>query len=218
LVLLATGMRPLHGILSVLYVLAYYYCKGKKYNIYKFVFIILIIIGLYVISTSEIMVYGEEKLENFDRRAMDFTGGIFSVFYSLPFPFDKIAMSIYMILQPLPMQLYLVGTGKTFLTIPYLLSPYIMMTVLGCTIYYVMKNFKSSNINTVFITTSVIVFFLINSGSPDIRRSFAAIPGLFICYILVKNDIPKRFKHNIKYVWNPIVFIVCLGLTIYTLL
>ena len=121
-------------------------------------------------------------------------------------------------MQPLPIQYYMIGAGKTFMTLPFVLSPYIMATVLATTLYHTFKHFHLSDRYVMFIIISIIVFFAINSGSPDLRRSFAAIPGLFVAYVLVKDKVPLSFRKGIRtYVYSAI-FAASILLTIYTLM
>lgn len=217
LAVLATGMRPLNGAISVLYIIAYYYSNKKRSVSTQYLFLLLIGVSIYVMFETSLFEYATEKMSHFDEDARESTG-LFSRVYNLPFPLDKIAISIYMLMQPLPIQYYMIGAGKTFMTLPFVLSPYIMATVLATTLYHTFKHFHLSDRYVMFIIISIIVFFAINSGSPDLRRSFAAIPGLFVAYVLVKDKVPLSFRKGIRtYVYSAI-FAASILLTIYTLM
>ena len=213
--LCAFGGRPEHGAFAIVYILAYYMSLNRskfiKVIALSSIFIVIFVILIYSSFISHAIV----TIDSFEEETLSNTGGVFMKVYSLPFPINKICMVIYMLLLPLPPSKFLIGDGNTFLTLPFLLSPYLMtLIVIGC-VWYIFKFLSKDKYVAYFMCTSLLGFCLIVSVSPDLRRAFATIPGLFLAYSLVSNKIPDRVQKNVKYLVWPIVLILSIYFQLY---
>lgn len=214
LFLLSFGSRPENGLFSLLFVFAYYiYNKRERINIYVVV-IGIIMVGfvfnyLHDALFEAVDTVSRYQMGNFHKNS----GGLYGIVNSLPFPFNYVGIGTYLLLMPLPFDIYLVGKGNSLLTLPYILSPYLMALIFGVTLWYTFKFQTRSKQLTIFIYIIIASFLFISKASPDIRRSFAVIPGLYMIYCLIVDDIPKSITKQIKrFVW-PMILII--GVAIY---
>ena len=204
---MAFGLRPVNGLVFMVYPCLLYYDKLKqKAGVVGPVFLALILlIGVYY--SSAFIKSGVEGLSYYDTLAKTNTGGIFITLYSLPFPFNTLVMIVYMLLMPLPMTAFIKGPGCTWLNLPTVLSPYIIIpAVIGC-IYFFVNNKTKNNIVWYVILASFLSFAAITYGSPDIRRAFAAMPSLYMCFCLIKDKLPAISKSYKKTSWTAITII-----------
>jgi hypothetical protein len=193
---LAAGLRPQNGIAYLIYPIAFYWKTiTKKIGLFGIGVIALICLVLfYYLQDSLELLY--ESLGTYDDFSKSNTGGIFIEFYSLPFPLNTIVMVIYMALMPLPLFKCCIGMGGTWLNLPTIFSSYLIYVCFMVCIYYLCHSkFKGAYVGTILVC--LIAYAGIIYGSPDERRAFAAIPGLYMCYALVKQRIPKG--HYIRY-------------------
>lgn len=206
---LASGLRPENGLLYLLFPFAYYfnYLKNKLGIGGLLLLAIISIIILWFLQN--LIITGQNSISYYDDLAKTNTGGLFIKFYSLPFPLNTIMMIVYMTLAPLPIFLYCTGPGMTWLNLPYCLSPYVLYTsILVCIIYLIkIRNSYRDNCFNLIIA-NLIAYCLIIYASPDVRRAFAAIPGLYMCFCLVYNKVPKnQFSGLLIFGWTAIAFI-----------
>lgn len=209
LILFATGLRPANGIVLIIPLLFYYWSYNSKnkrtINVLLFLLILIIIMG---VLKTDIISYGVERLDLYKEKTLSNSGGVFEKVFSLPFPINQIGMIVYMSLMPLPILVYIVNEGGTFLTLPFIFSPYLMSIVLIGSIWYMLYNYKINKRITVYLASFLLLYFIIIYGSPDLRRAFAAIPSLFMGFCLIKNNIPlniKKFTYRV--VW-PIILLL----------
>lgn len=192
---IAGGLRPVNGLVFLIYPFAYYfnYLKDKLGVVGLLILGIVAIILIFFLQNSISSI--QNAVDYYDRLAKSNTGGLFIKFYSLPFPLNTIIMIIYMTLMPLPLTFYCLGRGMTWLNLPYCLSPFVLyLTILVCLVYlFSIKNKQGNYVN--LIIANILVYCIIIYGSPDVRRAFAAIPGLFMCFCLIYNSVP-RYKYN----------------------
>ena len=211
----AFGGRPENGVFAIVFVIAYYVSlrESKIINV-LLTLLILLFIAVFVQYTSFVS-DSMESLQNFEDLTKDNTGGVFQKVYSLPFPINKIAMVIYMLLQPLPMQKYILGDGNSWFTLPFVLSPYMIFLVIVCCIWFIIKRSSINKVVSYYIMTSILGFCLITFVSPDLRRSFATIPGLFGAYCLIQNEIPRTYINFAKKTIWPVLLITSMFFQIY---
>lgn len=207
LFIVATGLRPQNGLLFLIYPVAYYSKKmSSRIGIAGLIVAAIICVAIYLNLQNEFSML-ETSLKNYDGRSLSNTGGLFIKLYTLPFPLNTIIMDVYMLLMPLPANLYLVGDGSTWLNLPNVLSLYIMFSYIVTTLFYLFHAKEKNDNIKILILVELIVFTAIVFGSPDLRRAFAAIPGLFMCYCLVDEKLPVRIKKSII---NPGWFVITL--------
>lgn len=212
------GMRPQNGMLAIAFVLLYYLFARSKISTFVKLFSVLAIIVIVILGFPYINI--EKNMESFSiyhQEALSQVGGVFQSVYALPFPINKIAMLFYMCMQPLPViGRYMIGTGGSYLTIPFVLSPYVLSYFLIPSICYSIKNYHSKNrTSCVFVLIYFMGFFLIIFGSPDLRRAFAVIPGLFMAFFLIKGDINKSVFIKIRRIVWPIIAFISIILSVY---
>lgn len=197
LFIISAGLRPHNGLLFLVYPFAYYY-KDIKRKIGGFS-VVLISIGMAATYYYLQDMFSDltKALEGYNDKSLSNTGGLFIIFYTLPFPLNTIIMMIYMMLQPLPIFFFIKGDGGTWLNLPNVLSPYLMFLCFSIS-FLALKNKQIISKIKTLIVVSIIVYGAIVFGSPDIRRAFAAIPGLYLCYCLVEADCPKNQKQTIR--------------------
>lgn len=208
LFILASGCRWENGLLLLVLFLAYYMSKIKNQSsLYAYV----AFIGVFAVVALVASGYLDEVLDTlnrYDEKAHAFSGGLFMKFYSLPFPFNTIIMSIYILLEPLPIWTYISGEGMTYYTLPFILSPYIMSIIFVSSIWFLSHRFRMNDVIVISMLFCIFAYVCIIKGSPDLRRAYAPIPGLFMAYGLVSNQIPRSINKLIKKgVWPALVII-----------
>ena len=214
---LTIGHRQENGILLLTYVFGYYFTtKRSKYGLLIYLILTFAILFVaYEIRDSILAL--EDTLTRYELRTQSNVGGVFQRVYSLPFPINTIAMIIYLLIMPLPLTLYITGEGGTWLTLPFALSPYLMSLLFVSTFWYVKKHIKLMNKEVVLILISFLSFSCITYGSPDLRRSFAAVPGLYMVYCLILPKVPNSiFDRTKMFVW-PLIIIINIIFLIYTI-
>lgn len=204
----ALGFRPQSGLLFLIYPFLYYYDLIKeKFGLLGIaMFGLALLIG--VVLMGETFSRSADSISEYEGKSLSNTGGLFIRFYTLPFPLNTIVMVIYMTLQPLPIFAMCKGEGMTWLNLPYILSPYLLSLYILACLFYVTKLRNKKTVFKRTILMSLIAYVTIIYASPDVRRAFAAIPGLFICYGLIESHIPSIIVKNIKkYSWTVITLI-----------
>ena len=74
--------------------------------------------------------------------------------------------------------------------------------------WYIIKSFRTNRFVTTYLIAFLLLYVIIIFGSPDLRRAFAAVPGLFVGFCLVKNNIPLRVKRfTYRIVWPLVLFV-----------
>lgn len=215
--IMAFGFRPANGALALFFP-AMYYFKNLKGHIGNGVYIVyaILMISLFYYANSYIA-SGLDSVESYQEyNGQVSVGGLFSKFYFLPDPLRVLCMFVYDMMMPVPLYMFITGIGGTWLNLPMVVSPYIMVVVFGCVCYYL---FKSNARNNVYycIVASLLCIFLTLYATPTLRRVFAAIPSLYMCYAISLTEIPTPFILKIKRVAWPLIFIVVASLTIYTM-
>lgn len=214
LFLLSYGSRPENGLFSLLFVFTYYiFNKREKINPYG-VWVGVIMVGFVFNYLHDAFLEAVDTVNRYQIGNLhNNSGGLFGMVNSMPFPFNYIGIGIYLLLMPLPFDVYLVGKGNSWFTLPYLLSPYLMALIFGASLWYAIRYQERSRNLTLFIYTIIASFLFISQASPDIRRSFAVIPSLYMIYCLIIEEIPKYVTKLIKRVIWPLILIV--GIAIY---
>ncbi len=184
LAFISAGFRPHNGLLFLVYPFGYYYKYLKsKLGGFTIIALALVALVLYVVLNEQIMTTFN-SVDNYDQKALANTGGLFYQLYTLPFPINTIVMVVYMLMSPLPMLFNINGEGGTWLNLPNVLSPYLMWLCWMVCIRNLKRYRLTDNIN-ILVLVGVLAFTAIVYGSPDIRRAFAAIPTLYLCYCLI---------------------------------
>lgn len=209
LALLSAGMRPVNGILVILPISIIVYSRLLKNNPSMAKLTIIITIALIFLYARSMIDYGLGKLAFYEEYMSQNAGtGFFVKIYSLPFPINQICMNIYELLMPIPMGLFILGSGGSLLTIPFILSPFLMSLVWVASLWFICKKFRQQPKLSIYLLCALTLFALINFAAPDIRRSFAAIPMLYMGFCLVYRDIPKNIIKRVKQIaWPSIVAI-----------
>ena len=207
---IALGFRTINGLcimlIAIIPILHKIYNKSKFFSILLFLLLALIIFGNSLVFSEQIQLYQTYQLHN----ATINKGGLFYYFYTLPFPFDKLSMAVYMLLQPLPMTFYVLGDGNTWLNLPEIISPYIIVYMVGVLLYLLKgKNGFDERIKILTIIL-ILIYIMIISGSPDIRRAFFVMPGLYMIFCTNKEICPKMTRKTIKRrIW---IFLICINI------
>lgn len=212
--LFSLGVRPANGLLMLIFPFSYYFeALKQRYGMIGILTMTIVIIASFVVMSSTVSDV-TEALDHYEDLTNENTGGLFMKFYSLPFPINTIIIVVYVLLLPLPIDGYLIGDHETIMNLPFVLSPYLMTLVICVSIYVLIK----TRVNVLLkytILASILAFAVTVYGSPDLRRAFAAIPGLYMCYCLTEENCPKRVKMIIKRVGWTTVFVITIGLTLY---
>ena len=213
--LIILGFRPVSGILAFVFIFGYY---ATKSNIIKFLLIPISLIILIVFFQGNALVEeGLNRVENYGEVAASQTGGVFGMIYSLPFPINQMGMIVYMLLMPLPITkyFYVDGGGGTFLTFPFLLSPYLMSLVFIGGVWLLFNRKGKDQVVLFYMFFAMLVFAVTVFGSPDLRRSFAAIPGVYMAFCIYWDNIPKRVISFCKFQVWPTIFLINLFFFVY---
>ena len=218
LVLIAFGIRPVSGALALAYIFTFFLFSNTKREIKVFSTIILLIIFVVFITYSTFISDSLELLSLYEEKTSSNEGGGFYKVYPLPFPINKIIFIFYMILQPIPLSAYISGDGMSILTIPFVLSPYLISLVFYCTAAYSFKHLKDDKLLSYFIITSILIYSIIIFASPDLRRAFPAIPGLYMAYCICRQDFSRRRIKRIKIAFWPIIFTIGAFFQLYIML
>lgn len=214
LFLLCFGSRPENGLFSLVFIFSYYiYNKRDKVNPSVLV-VGLLMVGFVFNYLHDALFEAVDTVSRYQTANLhNNSGGLWGKVNALPFPLNYLGMGSYLILMPLPFDMYILGKGNSFLTMPYILSPYLMALIFGVTLWYVFNNHKKNKKYALFIIVAIISFLFISQASPDIRRSFAVIPGLYMLYCLIADGVPAGVTRNIKRLSWPLILIV--GIVIY---
>lgn len=213
--LLSIGIRPANGLLMLIFPFAFYYdFLKKKVGALGISIIMAVALLIVLIIMSETISEVTEALDHYDDLTNENTGGLFMKFYSLPFPINTIIIVIYMLMLPLPIDGYIVGNHGTLMNLPFVLSPYIMVVVV-CVCGYIVIKAKVRAVIKYTIIASMLAFAITVYGSPDLRRAFCAIPGLYMCYCLTEHQCPYKVKKTMKRVGWSLVFFVSVALTLF---
>lgn len=205
---IAFGCRPQNGFIFLIYPICFYYKKLKAIIGPLGIVVILGVLLFISFYFTESIVNGVSSLNSYDERSLSNTGGLFIEFYTLPFPLNTLVVSVYMLIQPLPIGFYITGDGMTLLNIPMIFSPYLISLMLYVLYYTNTHKMRLNNLYALFSCFSLLAFFMIVYGSPDLRRAYAVIPGLYMVYCLTRDECPE-YKIQIfkKFVWTIIVVI-----------
>lgn len=218
LFLFALGARPQSGVVFLLYPAICYYKELKnKIGYLGFIILGIILVGLLFII-DDFISFGIGTLEEYDEMAEENSDGLFIKLYRLPFPINTIIMSVYTYFQPIPFGRYILQDGGTWLNITSIFSPYLYAMIgIICGSYLIHKRDLKDPIFRLILVSSLI-FLIIVFGSPDSRRSFAVMPGLFMCFCIIYKDCPLRIKRRTKIVYIPLLVVVnvLMGLYVYT--
>ena len=179
--------------------------------------IVILLVGAFFYF-EEYVLFGQKKFEYYDdlQHSLSNSSGLFLRIYDLPFPVNDIILSIYMLMMPQPATGVLFAEGRTILNLPYLISPYLTCLFVAISIYYIcFVNKDKSNIH-IYILMSLLMFFIIVASSPDVRRTFAVIPSLYLCYCLIEDRCPRYIKSRLKAVVWSLTFVVSITFVFYT--
>ena len=209
IVFVSFGMRRVNGWLALIPPFVYYYDRIRKWvGSFGVLILIILYVGVFIFF-SEFLSSSVDQVLDYRDYARSNTGGLFFRFYSLPFPLNWVIMVVYMLLEPLPIGYYIYGKGMTWLNVTSVFFPYLMVLVVCVGAYLVFhKGLKIDRMVKLTIASSFIVFALIVFGSPDLRRAFAAIPGLYMGYCLGEGMCPVGVKKTIKAIGWTMVFII----------
>lgn len=215
LCVMAYGFRPQNGYLSILFVVAYYSYNDKSSLSNK----LLAIVGVAMIAFVLLSNMLAESLSRFtlmSEAIQDSSmGGTVMKIQSLSFPIGPIAIGIYVLLQPVVWTDYITTVGGSYLTLPFRLSPFILSFIVILTIIYAFKNISKKNKTIcMYVLMSILAFVIISYSSPDHRRAFATMPGLFMAFLLVKDELSLKMSKIVKKVVWPIIFLI---ITIFSL-
>lgn len=214
LCLLTYGFRQENGILLIILLISNWYIYLKNRNAVYLLYLPLVLMVIFSLSYILLMLDTSNQFHEKNMMGNSSTG-LFMKFYTLPFPINTVIMVVYMLLQPLPIFFYVMGNGNTWLTLPFVLSPYLMVAgVIGC-LWYLSENKARNQRVTVMILLSLLMFVGIIQGSPDLRRAFAAIPGLFMCYFTFDEKVSYKYKYFTYNIFFPILLILSVLLSIY---
>ena len=218
LAIMATGFRLENGEVSIVFIMAYYMSRKKNQRFYRFFAVVLFVVAISYFLSSPYLDEAVRVKIGYEGLALENTGGIFEKLYTLPFPINLIIMVVYIIIMPMPITKNLIGDGNTFLTLPFVISPYIITLMFYCVSWYLITRWKQNIVMSYYLFSFSIIFVLIIYGSPDLRRAFACVPAIYIGYMLIKNNVPITVSKRCKqYVW-PIVLLSGILLTVYALM
>ena len=191
-IILAFGFRPGSGFIMAVFPICFYYHKIKDKMGAIIPFFILIVIVAIALSSDYFTNMASGKIDFYSKDLLreNKADGMFMRLHSLPFPINVIISVVYMFLMPLPITTYLIGTGNTFYTLPFLGSPFVLFPMLYVTIVHLISKNRNRLIAPI-ILASFISYFATVFVSPDLRRAFATVPALFMCYGIIIDSVSK---------------------------
>ena len=213
--IITIGFRPVSGVLAFVFVFGYYASKNKAT---RFLLIPAVMVLTFIFfRTNEFVEEGLDRIGRYGNAAELQTGGVFGVIYGLPFPLNQMGMIVYMLLMPIPITkyIYIDGGGGSFLTFPFLLSPFLMSFTFICSLWLIFNKSKMKNVDWLIMLSSFFAFVVTVFGSPDLRRSFASIPVLYMIFVTYWNNIPSRVAIMCKKVVWPVITVIELFFFIY---
>lgn len=218
LTICAFGGRPESGALASLFIVGFILSKRNGKVVKIFAIIILVVAFLSFILYTTFLQDSIESIIHYQERAKSNTGGFFEIIYNLPFPINQLSMVVYMLLAPLPYTFYMTGEGGSILTFPFVLSPYLMSLVLISCLWFSMHYYKKEKQMAMLIIMTVLMFCIITFSSPDLRRAFASVPGLFMAFVIIRPQVPTTIQALIrKRIW-PIILIIGTFFQLYVML
>lgn len=194
LAILAAGFRPENGLMVLIFVMGLIYDKLRQKKISGLV-VPLGIVAIVGCVASGALAFVIDVFTSFNERTIDVVnaGGLFMKMYTMPFPLNSLLLIAYSAIMPLPFLFYVIGEGGTILTLPFILSPYLLWSMFIAVFWYIRHYFYKDSKRSMFGLISILCFAMLILVEPNVRRSFAVIPGLYMLYALIKDQIPFQW-------------------------
>lgn len=204
--LVCFGLRPENGMFALVFPV-FYTIRNTPPTIK------LIIYGFIVLGACLAMGIVErfyELQESYNERTeLVAGGGLYSLFNSLPFPLNVLFNLCYFLIMPYPLTMYLIDEHISWLGLFSLGMPFINLMIITSVGYYVNSHIKDYKILYFFILTLMYILMCCNV-EPNVRRSFAVMPSLFMLFGYVKPYISQKKYKSMLIMDN--IFIVILNI------
>lgn len=194
------GLRLYSGIFLLLILLYYIFSRlyHSKLKVIVLPVAISITIGIcgYMLSsdlvdqaTSELEIYSELSNENSE-------GGMVSKLMSLPPGISHVAVVLFSMIKPFPPHCFFLEAksfSDYYMSIIYTLELWWWYLVFYITLIGVIykRYYKYMGHDEICLFLITIIFLLMNSSHPDIRRMMPMFPIIYILYIKIKNQKQK---------------------------
>ena len=209
LVIVTLGIRIQSGIFLVRFILIYIYNKlyNTKYrSVTNFVFIIIGIISAYFLFSS---VYYTDYMEDMDNRKNETAdrvaenSGLFSVFSKLPIGVRQVALLLYTQICPFPPYYYLMSAdnfSQILISVNVIISEIYWYFVSYTLLFsiFLKKIYRVFTTSELFLLILAMVFILLLSVQPDIRRMMPVYPIIYILYVKSIKILPKKWNSMVK--------------------
>lgn len=206
LAILAAGLRPENGLMVLIFMMGLIYDKLRQKKMSGLI-IPLGFAAVAICVASGALAYVIDAFTGYDERTVNVidAGGLYAKMYSLPFPINSLLLIIYSAIMPLPFLFYVIGEGGTILTLPFILSPYLLWPMFIAVFWYIRHYFYKDSKLSMFGLSSILCFAMLILVESNVRRSFAVIPGLYMVYAMIKDQIPYQWLNQKRIIgWTAI--------------
>lgn len=194
--LISFGLRPENGMFATIFPI-YYYFRNTIPDTK------LLMGGLFVIILVTFSGFFDSfisTLDNYTARTEALNqGGLYAIFNSLPFPLGTLFNIVYSFIMPFPLTMFIADIHIGYLGLPTLAIPFINVIILSTIFQYIKRNKQRYNIIYFFI---IIIMYvgLCCSIEPNVRRTFAIIPTMYMLFATVKPYIPtSKYRQIVNY-------------------
>lgn len=210
IVLLSFGMRPENGMFAVIFPVYYRFrdvAPSVKLIIVGVVFIILVVALGYINTFTETMAgFNAYTLERN-------SGGLYAQILKVPFPFNLIINSytfnpVYSFIMPFPITMFLNEDTISLFGIPSMAMPFINLIMVFSLIYYIRR--RKNDYRTLYFFLICFLFItMCCTIEPNVRRTFAITPSIYMLYAQIRPRLPKAVNKRIGL--RTMAFLLCLN-------
>ena len=204
--LICFGLRPENGMFAMIFPV-YYYFKNTPLNAKMIIGGLCALVIFIYIGALDTFVTAHEGFNEHTKSVAG--GGLYSLFNSLPFPLSSVFNIVYSFIMPFPLTMYIVDPHIGIFGLPSVVMPFINVIMVGCLVFFISRHRKDYRVLWFFILT-VLFIAMTTTIEPNVRRTFAMIPALYMIFIEIKPFIPRRRYKQI--VNNSILFLITLNI------
>lgn len=204
--LISFGLRPENGMFALIFPIYYHY-KNTPFNLKMIIGCLFILTVFIYVGIMDTVISMQEDYN--ERTTTVNEGGLFSLFNSLPFPLNTFFNIIYAFIMPFPLTMYFTDPHIGIFGLPSVAMPFINVIMIVSMTFFISRHKKDYRVLWFFV---VIVIFIVMTCviEPNVRRTFAIIPSLYMIFIKIKPLIPPlRYKSIVN---NSILFLMVLNI------
>lgn len=209
--LLSALPRPENGLFALLFPVVYLYVNSHtKYRSYALAFGVAIAASILLYDT---FISQLDQIEYYHNRTIDVEkkNGLFMIFNNLPFPFNTTFVVVYSMIHPLPFDSYVyqgAENGGGWVAAPSIITPFYWSYFFIISVLLILKKRCMNSKAYFLLLTCLFYIFLTEFIDPNVRRTFAIYPTIFMVCILYGGLIAHKNRNNIKYYWWPILLLI----------